>query len=154
MSLLIEHLRCLRFPDFAAKMVQTEVLMNQYLVGPIQQSVRAAVREGEELVTPIAGRPFRIGRISNEGIVLELGAWRTPTLFRWEHLEGIVPFLTDRGDVQINDSTRNTSRIPDTLDGYLKGHINRPTAAWVAVLLEKARVARIVRTRPARIRLR
>lgn len=123
-------------------------------MGPVQQSIRATVREGDELATPSAGRPFWVGRISGEGIVLELGAQRTPTLFRWETLEGVVPFLSGRGDVAINGSGKDTGIVAGTLDGYLKAQINRLTAGWVAALLEKASIVLVLPTRPARVRLR
>jgi hypothetical protein len=92
-----------------------------------------------------------VGKISPDGIVLELGQQRTSTMFRWEYLEGIVPFLTERGIVPINGSGKDTSVVAGTLDGYLKQRINRLTAGWVAVLLEKSGVIQIHRGRPATV---
>ena len=123
-------------------------------MGPVEKAVRNAVREGDALFTPSRGQPFLIGRISSDGIVLELGQKRTPTLFRWECLEGIPPFLQQHGRVPINGSGKSQYIVSGTLDGYLKAHINRLTAGWVAALLEKAEVVDIERTAPAHVRLR
>lgn len=41
--------------------------------------------------------------------------------------------------------------VEGTLDGYLKGHVNRLTAGWVAALLEKAGIVTIDGSRPARV---
>ena len=56
--------------------------------GPVEIAIRKAVREGDELATPSRSEPFWIGRISSDGIVLELGEKRTPTKFNWACLEG------------------------------------------------------------------
>lgn len=122
-------------------------------VGPVQRAIRAAVRAGDQLATPIHQRPFWVGKISSEGIQLELGEQRTPTTFPWECLEGILPFLAGSGEVRINGSGKDTSIVQGTLDGYLKQHVNRLTAGWVAVLLEKSGLIRIHRERPASVRL-
>lgn len=55
--------------------------------------------------------------------------------------------------VRINGSGKNQEIVPGTLDGYLKEHVDRLTAGWVAALLEKAGVAVIERSRPAYLRV-
>jgi hypothetical protein len=67
-------------------------------------------------------------------------------------LEGIISFLRQRGKVRIG-SKYDTSSDPNTLDGYLKQFVNRATAGWVAVLLERAGVVDISRDRPATVKL-
>jgi len=119
---------------------------------PVETAIRVAVREGDELYTPSQGQPFRIGRLSSEGIVLELGKERTPTFFRWQCLEGVPAFLQQHGRVRINGSGKSQIVVAGTLDGYLKEHVNRLTAGWVAALLEKAGVVEIENTRPAYVR--
>jgi hypothetical protein len=119
----------------------------------VERAIRAAVCEGDVLATPARSEPFRVGRISATGIILELGEKRTPTLFSWPCMEGIVSFLTEHGRVPINGSGKSTSVVPGTLDGYLKAHVNRLTAGWVAALLEKSGVVVIDRNRRAYVRL-
>lgn len=126
--------------------------MSQSVAGPVERAIRAVVREGDQLLTPSGGRPFWVGKISANGIVLELGEQRTPTVFPWKCLEGVVPYVALHGEVRINGSGKDVSIVTGTLDGYLKQHVNRLTAGWVAVLLERAGVIRINRGRPATVR--
>jgi hypothetical protein len=127
--------------------------MSQCVIGPVQRAIRASVREGDQLLTPTGRRPFWVGKISSTGIVLELGAQRTPTTFKWEYLEGVVPYLDSQKQVPINGSGKDVRVVAGTLDGYLKLHVNRLTAGWVAVLLEKAGIIKIQRSPPATVRL-
>ena len=122
-------------------------------MGPVEKGIRVVVCEGDELATPSDSRPFWVGPISNQGIELQLGAKRTPSFFAWPCLEGIVPYLRSRGPCRINGLGKDREIVPGTLDGYLKGHIDKLTAGWVAVLLEKAGIIVIDRTRPATVRL-
>jgi hypothetical protein len=121
-------------------------------MGPAETAIRRAVCEGDRLATPTYSEPFWVGRISTEGIILELGKRRTPSFFTWDCLEGALLFLEKQRRVRINGSGKSTRIVPGTLDGYLKGHINRVTAGWVAVLLEKSGVAIIERSHPAFVR--
>ena len=118
-------------------------------MGPVEGAIRKSVHDGEQLATPCEHKPFWVRRVSAEGIVLDLGEERTPTLFGWACLEGIVPFLKGRGSVRINGTGKSTAIRAGTLDSYLKGYINRLTAGWVAALLEKSGVVIIDRSRPA-----
>jgi hypothetical protein len=121
-------------------------------MGPIEQAVRCAVREGDSLSTPTQSEPFRVGRISTEGIVLHLGQKQTATFFGWSCLEGVLPNL-EQGPIRINGSGKSQLIVEHTLDGYLKQHVNRLTAGWVAALLERAGVVAIDRTRSATVRV-
>jgi hypothetical protein len=132
--------------------VALEERAGEKFVGPIETAVRRAVNEGDCLSTPTQSQRFSIGKISTEGIVLKLGKKSTPTFFGWACIEGILPFLRQYGPVRINGSGKSQAIVEGTLDGYLKKHVNRLTAGWVAALLEKAEVARIDRSRPASIR--
>lgn len=120
-------------------------------MGPVETAIRRAVQEGGQLSTPFQGAPFFVGKVSGDGIVLELGEQRTKTFFTWECLEGALVFLQEHGKVKINGSGKKTEIVEGTFDGYLKKRIKRLTAGWVAVLLEKAGVAVIDRSRPAHI---
>jgi len=121
------------------------------MMGPFEAAIRRTVREGEQLSTPAQSEPFWVGTISAEGIVLELGKQRTETLFPWVCIEGVGPFLEQHGRVRINGSGKSQHIVQGTLDGYLKRHVNRLTAGWIAALLEKAGVVAIDRTRPAHV---
>ena len=121
-------------------------------MGPIEAAIRRAVHEGDCLHTPSQSKPFWMAKISGDGVVLELGAKRTPTPLTWACLEGILPFLAQHeGSVPINGSGKDQLIVEGTLDGYLKGHVNRLTTGWVATLLEKAGVVTIDKRPPARV---
>lgn len=122
-------------------------------MGPVEAAVRRSIQEGDCLKTPSESEPFWVGKISVEGIVLDLGQKRTPTPFTWECLEGVIPFLQQHGRVRINGSGKDQRIVPGTLDGYLKVHVNRLTAGWVAALLERAGILTIDRRRPAHVSL-
>jgi hypothetical protein len=121
-------------------------------MGPVEKAIRSAVHEGDPLVTPTHSKPFWVGRISAQRIILELGAQRTPTIFEWACIEGVLPFLKQHGRIRIGGSGRSSRIVPGTVDGYLKKHVNRDTAGWIAALLERAGVAVIERSRPAYVR--
>jgi hypothetical protein len=106
-------------------------------MGPVEKAIRSAVHEGDILTTPARSKPFWVGRISAQEIILELGAQRTQTHFKWACVEGIIPFLKQHGRVRIG-GCRSSRIVPGTLDGYLKKHVNRDTAGWIAALLERA----------------
>lgn len=120
---------------------------------PVETAIRGTIHEGECLSTPSKGSPFCVAKISIDGIVLELGEQRTATRFTWACLEGVLPFLAKHGKVRIIGAGMSTEIVPGTLDGYLKGCVQRYTASYVAALLEKAGVVTIDRTRPATVSL-
>jgi hypothetical protein len=120
--------------------------------GPIQSAVRASITSGMRLTTPAQGKPFSVARVDGDGIVLLLGDKEAWTPVSWDCLEGISMFLRARGWVEIG-SRYDTSADPATLDGYLKRHLKRATAGWIAAVLERAGVVEVDRGRPARVRL-
>lgn len=120
--------------------------------GPIERAVRAAVPAGTVLATPAQAAPFTVSIIDDRGLVLLLGAKEARTRFSWEAIEGVGTLLATGGWLPIG-SAYSTDATAGTLDAYLKKHMHRATAPWIAALLEAAGVAEIDRTRPARIRL-
>jgi hypothetical protein len=121
--------------------------------GPVQQAIRAHLTEGQVLDTPSQHKPFKIGRIDGDGLVLLLGAGEWPTRLSWDCLEGVVPFLVERGTIPIG-GRHSSIPNPGTLDEHLKGCTPVTTAGWVAVVLEEAGILEIVRDRPAMVRLK
>ena len=67
-------------------------------------------------------------------------------------MEGIPHFMRGLGWVAIG-SLYSTDIQPGSLDEYLKGFLKRAIAGWVAVVLERAGVLTIDRSRPGRVRL-
>jgi hypothetical protein len=121
-------------------------------MGPVQRAIKAQLVEGLELHTPAADAPFWIGPITDEGLVLLLGAQRSWTLLRWDCLEGLAAWLSGRGWVPIG-TRYEVEGTPGTLDGYLKGCTKRATAGWVAATFERAGIVEIRRIRPVHVRL-
>jgi hypothetical protein len=121
--------------------------------GPVEQAIRSHLHEGQLLHTPTQRKPFQVGRIDTDGLVLLLGAGEWPARLTWDCLEGVAPFLRERGTIPIG-GRHVSAPNPGTLDEWLKGCTQVDTAGWVAVVLEEAGVVEIVRGRPARVRLR
>lgn len=122
-------------------------------MGPVERAVKMAVHMGDKLHTPAQGAEFEVAKIDRKGIVLLLGKKQAWTPLKWDCLEGIPGFLKGRGWVEIG-SKFDTSADPQTLDGYLKRCIKRATAGWVAVILERAGVVEIDRSRPIKVRVK
>lgn len=84
--------------------------------------------------------------------MLLLGKNHAWTPLPWRAMEGVPDFLRGRGWVAIG-SLYSTDSQPGSLDEYMKRFLKRATAGWVAVVLERAGVLAIDRTRPARVKL-
>jgi hypothetical protein len=124
-------------------------------VGTVEAAIRARVRSGMTLKTPARGKPFEVERIDDRGVVLLLGAKRTATPISWECWEGIPSYLRSKGGEVDIGGQYTVAGNPGTLDAYLKPCAwGRATAGWVAAVLEVAALVDIIRTRPARVRLR
>lgn len=121
-------------------------------MGPVEQAVRRHVTPGHTLHTPSRRAPFEVSRVDDRGVELLLGRKKAQTRVTWATLEGVRPYLAGRGWVPIG-GTYDVSATAGTLDAYLKQHINRATAGWIAALLEHAGVTEVDRGLPARIRL-
>lgn len=118
----------------------------------VEDAVRTAVSPGEALVTPSGKGRFTVARYTPDGLVLLLGQKEASTPLPWRALEDLPDYLRGRGWVVIG-SAYSTESQAGSLDEYLKRFLRRATAGWVAVVLEKAAVLEIDRSRPARIKL-
>lgn len=85
--------------------------------------------------------------------MLLLGATEARTPLPWQAMEGVPDFLRGRSWVAIS-SLYSTDSQPGSLDEYMKSYLKRATAGWVAVVLERAGVLMINRSRPTRVKLR
>ena len=121
-------------------------------MGPVERAVRASLRDGEELLTPGQGKPFWVHRMDEGGLVLLLGKGRWETRIPWGCLEGVPELLRGRGWIRTSGSFAPESDTT-TLSGYLKQFVNRETANWVAVVLDKSGVIELDRSRPLSARL-
>lgn len=124
------------------------------MTGPVQRAIRASVSEGQILHTPARRAPFIVERIDTDGIVLLLGVKRAWTPIPWDALEGVPAFLSGKDWVRITGTGFSPDIDPATFDGYMKGHVNRATAGWVAAVLATAGVVDIRQDRPASVRLK
>jgi hypothetical protein len=120
--------------------------------GRVEAAVRAAVPVGARLLTPTGRGQFSVARYTSDALVLLLGDQEAWTPLPWRGLEEVPDFLGGRGWVRIG-SLYSTDSIAGTLDAHLKGYLKRATAGWVAVVLERADVVRIDRSRPAKVQL-
>jgi hypothetical protein len=123
------------------------------VTGLVENAIRESVSPGEPLPTPTGRGRFKVERYTPEGLVLLLGTKEAWTPLPWRAMGGVPDFLRGRGWVVIG-SVYSTDSQPGSLDEYLKLFLKRSTASWVAVVLERAGVLDIDRSRPARIKLR
>jgi hypothetical protein len=123
------------------------------VTGPVEDAVRGAVSPRDLLATPSGRGQFTVAEYDTHGIVLLLGEKQARTPLPWQALEQVPDFLRGRGWVLIG-SVYSTDATPGSLDAHLKTFLKRATAGWIAVVLEKAGVITVDRTRPAHIKLR
>lgn len=123
------------------------------MTGLVEMAIRRAIAPGDHLETPTGRGHFTVARYTSDGLVLLLGAKEAWTPLPWSALEQAPDYLRGRGWVLIGGAYSIDSQ-PVSLDGHLKKFLQRATANWVAVVLEKAAVITIDRSRPARIKLR
>ena len=123
------------------------------MTGRVEDAVRRAVSPGVLLATPTGRGVFTVERYTTDGLVLLLGKKEAWTPLPWRAMEGIPDFLRGRGWVAVG-SLYSTNSQPGSLDEYLRAFLKRATAGWVAVVLERAGVLPIDRSRPARVKLR
>lgn len=117
------------------------------MTGRVESAVRGSVSPGELLATPTARGGFKIARYTAEGLVLLLGTKEAWTPLPWRAMEGVPDFLRGRDWVAIG-SVYSTDSQPGSLDEYMKSFLKLATAGWVAVVLERAGVLAIDRSRP------
>lgn len=120
-------------------------------MGPVEGAVRERLVPGQRLRTP-QGAAFELSRIESRGVELLFGASKTPTWLSWDCLEGVIPYLTGRGWVRVGGAY-DVAGDEGTLDGYLKQHVKRATAGWVAAVLEEAGIVDLDRGRPAHVKV-
>ncbi|MDX8036918.1 hypothetical protein SK803_42550 [Lentzea sp. BCCO 10_0856] len=121
--------------------------------GPVEAAIRAQIPLGTRLPTPTDRATFVVHEMDASGLVLLFGPKETPTTFSWACLEGITGFLRERGWIRIG-ANRDVRGDETALDGYLKRHVKRQTANYVAVVLERAGLVELDSEPPARVRLR
>jgi hypothetical protein len=122
------------------------------VTGRVESAVRGSVSPGELLATPTGRGGFKIARYTSDGLVLLLGMKEAWTPLTWQAMEGVPDFLRGRDWVAIGN-LYSTGSQPGSLDEYMKSFLKRATAGWVAVVLERAGVLVIDRSRPARVKL-
>lgn len=122
------------------------------VTGPVERAVRGAISPRDQLSTPSGRGNFTVARYTADGLVLLLGQKQAWTPLPWRALEEVPDFLRGRGWVLIGGAYSTDSR-QGSLDEHLKRFLQRATAGWVAVVLERAAVVMIDRSRPARIKL-
>ena len=119
----------------------------------VEAAVRHAVRAGDVLPTPTGRGQFTVAELRPDGFVLLLGPKEARTALPWASVETVPNLLRGRGWVPLG-STYDVDGTPGTLDAHLRGYLKRATAGWVAVVMERAGVVDIDRSRPAQVRLR
>jgi hypothetical protein len=122
------------------------------MAGRVEAAVRDSISPGDRLATPSGRGQFTVARCTDDGLVLLLGGKEAWTPLPWRALEEVPGLLRGRGWVPIGGAY-SVDSVPGTLDEHLKKFLRRATAGWVAVVLERAGVVTMDRSRPARVRL-
>jgi len=118
----------------------------------VEQAVRQTVPLGDHFPTPSGRGHFTVTRYTADWLVLLLGEKEAWTPLPWRALEQVPDFLRGRGWVLIGGVYSMDSQ-QGSLAEHLKRFLKRATAGWVAVVLERAEVVTINRSRPARVKL-
>ena len=122
-------------------------------MGPVEKAIRTRVTEGMTLFTAPRRRPFIVKALPDDAVILLFGQQKTRNRFNWHLLESVVPFLKNRGWVEIR-SVHVTSGIPGSLDGHLKDNGPKVTSGgYIAAVLEKAGIVDVDLRAPAKVRL-
>ena len=121
-------------------------------MGPVERAVRKHIHPPEQLYTPGQEKPFTVERFDPQGIDLLFGKGEARTPMPWEALEGLPDLLRGRGWVRTTGSFSVGGDV-STVSGFLKQFVNRESANWVMVLLERAGVVELDRSRPVTARL-
>jgi hypothetical protein len=123
-------------------------------MGPVEQAFRAKLRAPSTLRTIGRGAPFVLRAIGHSGIVIELGAKRTPTSVSWTCLESIPGFLRLNPGWVVSGGLHSTTVVPGTLDAHLKRYVPRDIANWIVVPLRDAGIVDVDPSPPLRLRMR
>ena len=114
-------------------------------MGQVQRQVRRHCAEGENIPTSTRRSYFTVIAIGPEGIRVSSG--------HWDVLEGVVPYLSGKGDVEIGAVNDRLGK-PGTLDDYFKQHLTKSrVVTYVAPILVKSGVVEYVGRRPMKVRL-
>lgn len=100
------------------------------------------------------GAAFVLRSIGHDGIVIELGAKRTPTSVSWECLESIPGYMRANPGWMKSGGVHSANVEPGTLDAHLKGYYYRDIANWIVVLLRDADLVDVDPGLPLRLRLK
>jgi len=123
-------------------------------MGPVEQAFRAQLRAPSTLHTIGRGAPFVLRAIGQSGIVIELGAGRTPTSVSWTCLLSFPAFLRALPGWVKSGGVHSVNVKPGTLDAHLKRYVPRDIANWIVVLLRDARIVDVDPGPPLRLRMR
>lgn len=123
------------------------------MASSVKLAVRATVKRGDMLPTPTGSAEFIVESVDVRGLILLFGPKRTPTFFSWHVLEGVQDYLDGRGWIPVG-ANRDVRGNAGTLDWFLKQHVARQTANYVAVVLARSKALELDARRPARVRLR
>ena len=120
-------------------------------IGQVQRQIRRHCTEGETIPTSTGRSYFTVIGIGLEGIRVSSGEWQSP-MITWEVLEGVVPYLSGKGNVEIG-AVNAAAGKPGTLDDYFKRHLTKSrVVTYVAPILVKSGVVEYVGRRPIRVR--
>lgn len=116
--------------------------------------IMSKLAEGTQLETPSKRRPFKILRIDSSGVVVEVGASKTPIPIPANCLNGIPDFLRGKGWVEIGATHQPPAPPRGSLDEYLQDYTrNISVASYVVPILERILLVEVDRTSPAKVRL-
>lgn len=121
--------------------------------GPVESAIRRTIREGETLESVSQRKPFVVGELRSDALVLLLGESRSRTVLRWEAFEAVPDFLRGKGWVELG-SKHSVDVDEASFDGFMRRHIYRSVGSYVPAVLERAGIVEVSRKRPAAVRLR
>ena len=119
---------------------------------PIMILISRHLRTGEVLKTPSGRASFKIYHIDPSKVTVHVGSKPHSIKIPAQCFEDVPNFLKRRGWVKIGATHQNTSE--DTFDNFVKKYTYGTSAAsYVVPILERCKVIRVDRKRPAKIQM-
>lgn len=117
----------------------------------IIDKIERTISSGEVLYTPSNRAPFTVEKVDRAGVTFRVGKGKWKITVAAECLEGIPRYLRGKGWVRIG-SVHDVAEEA-TLEAYLDKYVSRSSSSYVVPLLERIKIIKVQRSRPAKIKL-
>lgn len=117
----------------------------------IIDEIKRTISSGEVFYTSSRRAPFTVEKVDTAGVTFRVGEGKWKVTVPAECLEGIPSYLRGKGWVRIG-SIHDVAE-EGTLEAYLDKYVSRSSSSYVVPLLERIKIIKVQRSRPAKIKL-